>query len=140
MSVSVCLSVCVSACFSVHGHIFRTACPIFTKVFVRVTYGRGSFLLWRHSDTLCVSGFMDDVIFAHKPRLLDEAQYTHTLGLGKKLCAVIPIASQRTHGTTFRTLKVTSQVATAGAESAVYGRLVFSCVAWRGGASLRVLS
>jgi len=86
MSVSVCLSVCVSACFSVHDHIFRTACPIFTKVFVRVTYGRGSFL-WRHSDTLCVSGFMDDVIFAHKPRLLDEAQYTHTpLGLARN-CA-----------------------------------------------------
>ena len=25
------------------------------------------------SDTLCTSGLMDDVIFAHKPRLLDVA-------------------------------------------------------------------
>ena len=25
------------------------------------------------SDMLCTSGFMDDVIFAHKPRLLDVA-------------------------------------------------------------------
>jgi len=24
-------------------------------------------VLWRRSDTLCISGFMDDVIFAHKP-------------------------------------------------------------------------
>jgi len=41
--------------------------------FARVTYGRGSVLLWRRSDTLCTSGFVDDVIFARKPRLLDVA-------------------------------------------------------------------
>jgi len=33
-------------------------------------YGRGSVLL---CDTLCTSGFMDDVILAHKTRLLDVA-------------------------------------------------------------------
>jgi len=27
----------------------------------------------RRGDTLCISGFMDDVIFAQKPRLLDVA-------------------------------------------------------------------
>ena len=43
------------------------------QVFVHVTYGRGSVILWRRSDTLCTSGFMNDVIFAHKPRLLDVA-------------------------------------------------------------------
>ena len=48
-----------------------------------------------------------------------EAQCTRSLGLGCKLCAVIPVAGQWTHGTTFRSLKVTSQVATPGAESAV---------------------
>jgi len=42
---------------------------------VHVTYGRGLILLWQHSDTLCTSGFMDDVIFAHKPRLLDVAAH-----------------------------------------------------------------
>jgi len=31
----------------------------------------GSVLLWRRSDTLCPSGFVDDVMLAHKPRLLD---------------------------------------------------------------------
>ena len=40
------------------------------QIFVRVTYGRGSVLLWRRNDKLCTSGFMDDVIFAHKPKLL----------------------------------------------------------------------
>ena len=40
-----------------------------------------------------------------------------SLGLGYKLCAdsaVIPVAGQRTHGTTFRALEVTSLVATPG--------------------------
>jgi len=48
-----------------------------------------------------------------------EAQRTRSLGLGRKLCAVIPVAGKRTHGTTFRALKVTSRVAAAGEESAV---------------------
>ena len=50
-SLSVCPCVCLCMCLSV----------------------RVSVLLWRHSDTLSTSGFMDDVIFAHKPRLLDVA-------------------------------------------------------------------
>ena len=40
---------------------------------VHVTYGRGSVLQWRHSDMLCPSSFMDDVMFAHKPRMLHVA-------------------------------------------------------------------
>jgi len=77
---------------------------------------------------ICTSGFMDDVIFAHKPRLLDVAaqlkRRAHAaLGLAID-CAVIAIAGRRTHGTTFRALKVTFQVATTGAESAVYDCLV----------------
>jgi len=42
------------------------------KNVVHVAYGHGS-VLWRRSDMLCTSGFMDDVTFAHKPRLLDVA-------------------------------------------------------------------
>ena len=44
----------------------------FRHFFVHVAYGRGSVLLWRRSDVLRISGFMDDVIFAHKLRLLDR--------------------------------------------------------------------
>ena len=36
-------------------------------------HGHGLVLLWQRSDTLHTSGFIDDVIFAHKPRLLDLA-------------------------------------------------------------------
>jgi len=61
----------VSVCVSVRDHIFfGTTRPIFSNFFVHVTYGRGSVLLCRRSDTLHISGFVDDVIFAHKLRLL----------------------------------------------------------------------
>jgi len=66
MCASVC--VCLSAIISPELHIRSS--PIF---FARVTYGRGSALVWRRSDMLCASGFMDDVMFAHKPRLFDAA-------------------------------------------------------------------
>jgi len=104
MTVSVCVSLCV--CLSVRDHSFGPTRAIFTKLFAHVTYGRSSVLLWRRSDMLCTSGFMYDVIFAHEPRSLDvsrpaEAQCTRSLGLGYKLCAIIPVASHRTHGTTF---------------------------------------
>jgi len=57
--------------------------------FLHVTCGRGSVLVWQRSDTLCTSGFMDDVLFAHKPRLLGVAaqlkRSAHaTLGLAIK--------------------------------------------------------
>jgi len=58
MSVSVCPSACV--CLSVHDHLRN-----FTNFFAHVTCGCGS-VLWRRSDMLRISGFVDDVIFAHK--------------------------------------------------------------------------
>ena len=66
--MSICLSVCVCVfvCLSVRDHIFATTRPIFAEFFVHVPFGRGSVLLWRRSDTLCTSGFVDDVIFVHK--------------------------------------------------------------------------
>ena len=127
MSVCVCVCVCLFVC--PRDHIFGTARPIFTKFLVHVTYGRGSVLLWRRSDVLCTSGFMDDVIFAHKSRLLDVAaqlkRSAHAVfGLATNCCAITP-DRQRTHGTTFRALKVTFHVATPGAESTVYDCLVW---------------
>ena len=56
-----------------------------------------------------------------------EAQCTRSLGLGYKLCAVITVVGQRTHGTTFRAFKVTSQMAAPGAESAVCDCLIAPC-------------
>ena len=62
---------------------------------------------------------MDDVIFAHEPRLLDvTAQLKRSAHAALGLA--INCAGQRTHETAFRVLKVTFQMATSGAESAVY--------------------
>jgi len=101
MIVSVCL--CVSVCLSVRKHISGNTRPIFTKFTVRVTYGRGSVLFWRRCDKLCTSGFMDDVIFPHKPKQLNvaaqlmEGQPTYGLRLDYKRRLGIPIAGQCTH-------------------------------------------
>ena len=51
------------------------------------------------------------------PMQLKRSAYA-ALGLAIN-CAVIPVAGQRTHGTTFRALKLTSLVSTPGAESVV---------------------
>ena len=55
--LSVCLSVCLSAHISQEPHV-RTSPPNFTHV-ARCC---GAFLLWRRRDTLCTSGFVDDVM------------------------------------------------------------------------------
>jgi len=51
------LSVCVSVCENILG----TAVLIFTKCYVQISYSCASDLLRRRYDTLCTSGFMDDV-------------------------------------------------------------------------------
>jgi len=68
---------CVCVFVYAGDHIFGTRCPMFTEVFLHVTYGRGSVLPWWHSDMLryvtlryVFLVFMDDVILAHKLRLL----------------------------------------------------------------------
>ena len=56
---SIAISLCV--CLSVCEHISGTAGPIFTTIFAQIPCGHRSVLLWRRCDTLCTSGFMDDV-------------------------------------------------------------------------------
>ena len=52
--------------------------------------GRDSVLRWRRRDTLCTSGFVDDVVLARRPMQLNvaaqlmEAQPTCSRGLGCK--------------------------------------------------------
>jgi len=69
-------------CLSVSKRISGIMCPIFARFFVHVTYACDSVLLWRRSDTLCTSGFMDDVIFPHMPRVLDVVGCVYVLQLG----------------------------------------------------------
>ena len=61
MSVSDCLCVCLS----VRDHTFELRARS-SLTFMHVTHGRGSVLLWRGSDTLRISVFLADVIFAHE--------------------------------------------------------------------------
>jgi len=52
MTMSVCVSVCLSVCvcLSVREHTSGNTRPIFTELFVHVTYGHGSVLLWRRHN------------------------------------------------------------------------------------------
>jgi len=59
---SACLYVCLSVCLFVIYQNSNTR-PKFTKCSVHVTCGRGSAILWRQCNTLCISGFVDDVTF-----------------------------------------------------------------------------
>ena len=43
----------------------KTTCSNFAKLFVHVTFDRGSVLLRRQCNTLCTSGFVDDIMFSH---------------------------------------------------------------------------
>jgi len=72
-SIVMCVPVSACVCLSVRDHVFGTTGPILTKFSVLVTCGCGSVLLWQRNDMLRISGFMDDVIFALKLRLLDVA-------------------------------------------------------------------
>jgi len=88
-------------------------------------------LLWRHDDMLHISSFIDDVVFAHKLRLLDVATRLRQWGSH----AALGLARRNTHcrywtlGTSsWPVLKVTPQVATPGAECAVCDCLVWMAV------------
>jgi len=101
----VCLSVGVSVCLSAaRDHIFGTTRPIFT-IFVRVVYGCGSVLPRGRSDMLRISGFIDDVIFAHKLRLFDVAARPKKGGSQ----AALDLARRNTRCRLPRTLGTTSR-------------------------------
>ena len=84
MCVSVCA--CLSATISLELHV---QC---SPIFVHVTYGRGSVLLWRLSDKIRISGFVDDVISPPA----QAVRLTRTLVLG--LALGIPVASSGRSG------------------------------------------
>jgi len=62
--VCVCVCVCLSVCLSVcpRGYLLNRTRNLY-QIFVHVGYGRGSVLLQRRCDTLCISGFVDDIMF-----------------------------------------------------------------------------
>jgi len=85
-----------------------------------LTHGCGSILLWRR-NMFRTFGFRDGVIFAHSqgcstsPPSWSAVHTQPWAWLQNVRSNRLPVAGQRTHWTTFRALKVTSQVATQGA-------------------------
>jgi len=61
MSMCVCLSLCVFLIL----HFSKTTRSNFTKFLMYVARYRGSVLIWRRCDTLCTSGFVDDIMSSH---------------------------------------------------------------------------
>ena len=61
-----CVSPCV--CLSVRERISGTTRPIFTQLFVHVARGHGSVFFCQRCDTLCTSGFADNVTIRHARR------------------------------------------------------------------------
>jgi len=53
----------ILTCQSVRSCNSKTARPNSTDFCTHVAHGCGSILLWRRGDTLCTSGFVDDVVF-----------------------------------------------------------------------------
>ena len=79
----------VSVCVSAHAR------PIFTSLLC-VTNGRGSVLLWRRCDTLCTSGFMDDVTIGHNgPRAGVSIPLQRVTSLRRRVQANAAAASYR---------------------------------------------
>ena len=72
----------MSACLSVHEHISGTARPTFTKFCAQMPCGRGSVIFWRRYDTLCTSGFMDDVAFVVVGRMAKRGRLYPTTTSG----------------------------------------------------------
>jgi len=105
MSVSVCVCVCV--CLSVCP---RSYLRNYTSDLHPNFYACYSVLLWRHSDMLRISAFVDDIIFAHKligcstspPGWGSEAHTYAALSLARRNTR----CRQRTLGTTFCSLAV----------------------------------
>jgi len=106
--VCLCVSVCVCVCLFVCDHIFGTTRPIFTRFLcllpMAVARSSSGGVVIRY--ILLFFCFIDDDIISQG--------CTSSLGLGYKLCAVILVAGQRTHGITFWASKATFQVATKG--------------------------
>jgi len=123
MSVSVC--VCLSVAI-ISSEIHVRSSPNFMSMLL-MSVARSS------SDGVVIFYvlpvlWMTSYLLISQARLLDVATQLNRSGhaaLGLAInCAVIPVAGQRTHRTTFWTLNVNSQVATPGAESAVNECLV----------------
>jgi len=92
----------LSVCLSVHDHVSATTRPIFTNFLCMLPTAVARSSSW--SDTLRISGFVDDVIFANKligcstsPTGWEWGSHVRSLGLARRNTR----CRQRTLGTNF---------------------------------------
>ena len=138
MSVCVCLSLCVclSAIMSSKLHV-RSSRNFLCMLPMAVARSSSGGVV-KTSDKVRISSFIDDVIFAHKLRLLEVAARLRQSGSHAGLARRNTRCRQRTVGGYFlRSGPTRPHVATPGAESAVYDCLVYTtadrssnCVRW----------
>jgi len=86
----VCLHVCVRVCPPVY---LRNRMSKRQQIFV---HRYGSVLFWRRCDTLCTSGFVDDVVFAYNERnggVSLPQQSRCSVAYGLTPCCVVLVAS-----------------------------------------------
>ena len=78
-------------CLCVRKHFSETTFRS-SQNFLCVTYVYGSVLIWRRCDTLCTSGFMDDVIFVHNGqyRAMEACRYRCS-----KVCHCVVVRMRR---------------------------------------------
>ena len=95
-----CFCVSVSVRLPVCEHISRTKRPDLTEFYVHVACDRGSILSRRGSDTLCISGFIDDVIIGPVPacRMSQRRRYSVVRRLTPLLFGVGCVLSQTPAG------------------------------------------
>ena len=114
--------VCLCVCLSVRDHIFGTTRAIFAKFLCMspMTVARSpSDVVIRYA--LPVLWMTSYLLISQGCSTLLNRSANAALGLAiNNAQSVIPVAAPRTHGTTFMAHKVTTQVETPGAESAVY--------------------
>jgi len=83
--------VCVSVCLFCLLVYLKTTYPNFTKfsVYTRYTGGRGLVLFWQKYNTLCASGFDDDVMLGQNQRQRYVCPVRQMAALGAKLTFTI---------------------------------------------------
>jgi len=96
-----CLYICLFDCL--YARVSRDHTSKFHQIFRTCYCGHGSLLLWRQCDTLCTSGFVDDVTFYYN-------------------------AGNRPESNTSRMFHPVRQVAAPGAKSTVADCIL--CVLW----------
>jgi len=86
ISVCLCLFVCLFVCLLAH---LKNHTSKFHWISVHVICSRSSLLLWWQCNTLCTSGFVDDVMFSHNGESGSESKPTFMFSRVRQVAASV---------------------------------------------------